>query len=68
MLEFERTVSVPEGNATVNVFVDREKGHVVYLSNTGTIVVVDNDKNKTARTRAAGFAVGESGCVGCEGC
>lgn len=69
MLEFERTVSVPDGSGAVNVFVDKEKGHVVYLSNTGNMVVIDNDKSKSARTRAAGFAVGgDSGCGGCDGC
>lgn len=69
MLEFDRTVAVPEGDAAVNVFVDKEKGHVVYLSHTGALVVMDSDKVKNARTRAAGFAIGDSGgCGGCNGC
>ena len=68
MLEFERTVSAPDGDTAVTVFVDKEKGHVVYISNTGKMVVVDNDKTRKGTTRAAGFAVGDGGCSGCEGC
>ncbi len=68
MLEFERTVPVPGGDAAVNVFVDEEKGHVVYLSHTGTLVVVDEGKVRDGRTRAAGFVVADSGCQGCDGC
>lgn len=67
VLEFERTVSAPEGTA-VTVFVDKEKGHVVYISNTGKMVVMDNDKARKGATRAAGFAAGDGGCGGCEGC
>ncbi len=68
MLEFERTVTAPGGDAAVNVFTDTEKGHVVYLSHTGTMVVVDNAKVKDGRTRAAGFMVASSSCGSCDGC
>ncbi|MDT8900793.1 hypothetical protein [Anaeroselena agilis] len=69
MLEFERTVTVPGGDAAVNVFADKEKGHVVYLSHAGTMVVVDDVKVRDGRTRAAGFTIAaSSGCGGCDGC
>ncbi len=69
MLEFERTVTVPGGEAAVNVFADKEKGHVVYLSHTGTLVVVDDGKVRDGRTRAAGFTIASSSsCSGCDGC
>lgn len=68
MLEFEKTAAAPEGGATVHVFVDKDKGHVVYLSHTGNIMVVDNNKVKDNRTRAAGFAVAADGCGSCDGC
>ncbi len=68
MLEFERNVASPGGDVAVTVFVDKEKGHVVYISNTGKMVVVDSDKVRKGATRAAGFAVGDGGCSGCEGC
>jgi hypothetical protein len=68
VLEFERTVSAPDGGPAVSVFVDKDKGHVVYLANTGTMVVMDSDKTGRGATRAAGFAVGDKSCGGCEGC
>ncbi len=68
MLEFERTVTVPGGEAAVNVFADKEKGHVVYLSHTGTMVVVEDGKARDGRTRAAGFTMAGSSCSSCDGC
>lgn len=56
MLEYERTVRAPEGEAAVSVFVDSEKGHTVYLSHTGQIAVAECEP-KGGRVRAAGFAV-----------
>lgn len=68
MLEFEEIAATPDGSAKVNVFVDKDKGHVVYISHTGTMVVVDNNKTKDGRTRAAGFAMAADGCSSCDGC
>ena len=68
MLEYEQTAVTPDGSAKVNVFVDKDKGHVVYVSHEGTMVVVENNKTKDGRTRAAGFAIGADGCGGCDGC
>ena len=46
MLEFERAVQAPDEKAAVYVFVDKEKGHTVYVSHTGSMTVVEQDKSK----------------------
>jgi hypothetical protein len=62
MLEFERVVKASDSKAAVYVFVDTEKGHIVYLSQTGMMSVVEQDTGKSSKIRAAGFAIGQSDC------
>lgn len=66
MLEFAKAVKVPDSDAAVYVFSDAEKGHIVYLSHTGAMTVVE--KEKSSKVRAAGFMVGTDECSGCSGC
>lgn len=68
MLEFERTVAIPGREEAVHVFVDAEKGHVVYLSHTGMLNVVEKEQVKNSKVRAAGFAAVQSSRSDCSGC
>ena len=70
MLEYKASVKVPgDDKAAVNVFCDDEKGHTIYLSHSGTMVVVENDKSKNnQKTKAAGFSVAADTCNSCNGC
>lgn len=68
MLEFERTVKAPDSNVAVHVFIDPEKGHTVYLSHTGMITVIEQEKSKSSKVRAVGFATVGSDCSSCNGC
>ncbi len=67
MLEFLKSVKADDGTVSVSVFTDAEKGHTVYVTHTGAIVIAESEKKGT-KTRAAGFAIGVDNCTGCEGC
>lgn len=68
MLEFERVVKATDSDVAVYVFCDSERGHIVYTSHTGTMVVVEKEKSQNGKVRAAGFSIEESSCAGCDGC
>lgn len=69
MLTFKQVAQNPEGTAAIYVFTDEEKGHTVYLSQSGQLFVVEAENHPNSKTRAAGFAVGNSSsCSDCDGC
>ena len=70
MLEFITSVMVPGNDkVAVNVFCDKEKGHTIYLSHTGALVVVETDRAKgSQQIKAAGFSVAADSCNSCDGC
>lgn len=68
MLKFADKVEAPGSDAAVYVFTDSEKGHTVYLSYTGMLTVVEEDKAKNRSSRMVGFTVGSSDCGNCDGC
>lgn len=68
MLGFECVVKASDNDVAVYVFTDPEKGHTVYLSHTGMMSVVEAEQKKSARVKAAGFAIADSSCSSCNGC
>jgi hypothetical protein len=68
MLRFEEKIAATDSDAAVYVFFDKEKGHTVYLSHTGMLTVVEDDKPKNKSARAVGFSAGGSDCSSCDGC
>jgi hypothetical protein len=68
LLIFERVATVPDSDVALYVFIDSEKGHTVYLANTGTMNVVDQAKSRNSSARAAGFMSDDHNCIDCNGC
>lgn len=68
MLKFTDKVEAPDGGAAVYVFSDLEKGHTVYLTCTGMLTVVEEDKAKKKNARIAGFTIDDDECGNCGGC
>lgn len=68
MLEFECVAKAQDTDIAVYVFYDPDRGHTVYASHTGTLVVVEKDRSHSGKVRAAGFTLEDNSCSGCDGC